>query len=194
MERRREPASRDAGREPLLICHRLGGCGRAYGICAGRDGLVKDIIDGKRGKEVGEGSRVDMVRRAGVRKVRILVADLPAWVCFLGAELCCGSVRCSYNDGREGRISCLYPEFISLVRYRYFTRRVLFFRPFMVVQSSQSGFTLDVGRGSGTAQSGRIYRTSSSCSFGGRDIRMTNVYENLTEISFRDVPFMSLEE
>jgi len=88
----------------------------------------------------------------------------------------------------------MYPEFISLVRYRYFTRRVLFFRPFMVVQSSQSGFTLDVGRRSGTAQSGHIYRTSSSCSFGGRDIRMTNVYENLTEISFRDVPFMSLEE
>ena len=25
-----------------------------------------------------------------------------------GAELCCGSVRCSYNDGREGRIGCLY--------------------------------------------------------------------------------------
>jgi len=41
-------------------------------------GPVKDIIDDKRGKEVGEGSRVDMARWVGVHKVRMLVANLPA--------------------------------------------------------------------------------------------------------------------
>lgn len=52
-------------------------------------GPVKDIINDKRGKEVGEGSRVDMARWVGVHKVRMLVADLPAWVCFLWAVLSC---------------------------------------------------------------------------------------------------------
>lgn len=57
-------------------------------------GPVKDIIEDRRGKaaresgkEVGEGAKVDMARWVSIHKVRMLVADLPAWLCFWSAVL-----------------------------------------------------------------------------------------------------------
>lgn len=53
-------------------------------------GPVKQVIEGQDGHENGKGDNsasVGMAKWVGVHRVRMLVADLPAWISFLGAVL-----------------------------------------------------------------------------------------------------------
>lgn len=54
-------------------------------------GPVKRIVDDVGAKEdlgeSGVGASVDMARWVGIHRVRMVVADLPAWIAFLGAVL-----------------------------------------------------------------------------------------------------------